>query len=66
VWPILFEHRTANLLVATTKLSHFVTGRYAPVDAGASVADDPPLAAARSGLSRITMDPDSPPHLQPG
>jgi len=33
VWPILFEHPAGNLLVATTKLSHFVTGRYAPVDA---------------------------------
>ena len=33
VWPILFEHPDRNLLVATTKLSHFVTGRYAPVDA---------------------------------
>ena len=33
VWPILFEHPDGNLLVATTKLSHFVTGRYAPVDA---------------------------------
>ena len=33
VWPILFEHPDGNVLVATTKLSHFVTGRYAPVDA---------------------------------
>ena len=33
VWPILFESPDRNLLVATTKLSHFVTGRYAPVDA---------------------------------
>ena len=28
--PILFEHPKGNLLVATTKLSHFVTGRYMP------------------------------------
>ncbi len=32
-WPILFEHPDGSLLVATTKLSHFVTGRYAPADA---------------------------------
>ena len=33
VWPILFEHPRGGILVATTKLSHFVTGRYAPADA---------------------------------
>ena len=33
VWPILFEHPEAEILVATTKLSHFVTARYAPTDA---------------------------------
>lgn len=32
-YPILFEHPDGGILVATTKLSHFVTGRYAPVDA---------------------------------
>ncbi len=32
-YPILFEHRDREILVATTKLSHFVTGRYAPTDA---------------------------------
>lgn len=30
--PILFEH-SDGVLVATTKLSHFVTGRYAPTEA---------------------------------
>lgn len=30
VFPILFRHPQGNLLVATTKLSQFVTGRYAP------------------------------------
>ena len=30
---LLFEHPKQDLLVATTKLSHFVTGRYAPRDA---------------------------------
>ena len=33
VSPILFEHPSAPVLVATTKLSQFVTGRYAPIDA---------------------------------
>ncbi len=32
-WPLLFEHPQGHLLVATTKLSHFVTGRYSPSDA---------------------------------
>ena len=32
-YPILFEHPGGGMLVATTKLSHFVTGRYAPADA---------------------------------
>ncbi|MBC8873574.1 MAG: discoidin domain-containing protein [Planctomycetes bacterium] len=32
-YPILFEHPDGGMLVATTKLSHFVTGRYAPADA---------------------------------
>ncbi len=36
-WPLLFEHPQGHLLVATTKLSHFVTGRYSPSDACASV-----------------------------
>ncbi len=33
VHPILFEHPSGNVLVATTKLSQFVTARYAPTDA---------------------------------
>jgi hypothetical protein len=33
VHPILFEHPAGGVLVATTKLSQFVTGRYAPLDA---------------------------------
>lgn len=33
VYPILFRHPAGNLLVATTKLSQFVTARYAPSDA---------------------------------
>jgi hypothetical protein len=31
--PLLFDHPNGNLLVATTKLSHFVTGRYMPQEA---------------------------------
>ena len=31
--PLLFEHPSGNILVTTTKLSQFVTGRYAPNDA---------------------------------
>ncbi|MGV8095845.1 MAG: hypothetical protein AB2L24_28675 [Mangrovibacterium sp.] len=31
--PLLFEHPDGNIMVATTKLSQFVTGRYAPNDA---------------------------------
>ncbi|MCD6284847.1 MAG: hypothetical protein J7M39_02910, partial [Anaerolineae bacterium] len=31
--PVLFEHPRGDILVATTKLSQFVTGRYAPADA---------------------------------
>jgi hypothetical protein len=36
-FPLLFAHPDQKLLVATTKLSHFVTGRYAPIDAWASI-----------------------------
>jgi len=32
-FPILFEHPMKNMLIATTKLSHFVTGRHSPIDA---------------------------------
>lgn len=35
--PILFELPGENILVSTTKLSHFITGRYAPKDSWASV-----------------------------
>ncbi|MDD4870404.1 MAG: hypothetical protein PHR77_07570 [Kiritimatiellae bacterium] len=33
VWPILFEHPRCSVLVSTTKLSQFVTARYATKDA---------------------------------
>jgi hypothetical protein len=32
-WPLLVEDPHGRFLVATTKLSHFITGRYAPADA---------------------------------
>ncbi len=35
--PILFEMPETNILVSTTKLSHFITGRYAPKDAWKSI-----------------------------
>ena len=31
--PVLFEHPSHDILIATTKLSHFVTGRHSPTDA---------------------------------
>ena len=37
--PILFEQANANILVSTTKLSQFVTGRYAPKDAWKPIWD---------------------------
>jgi hypothetical protein len=36
-WPILFEHPNGRMLVCTTKLSQFVTARYAPRDALQSI-----------------------------
>ncbi|MHB1458667.1 MAG: hypothetical protein ACYC0V_17300 [Armatimonadota bacterium] len=35
--PLLFEILNANLLISTTKLSNFVTGRYAPKEAWKSI-----------------------------
>jgi len=35
--PILFEHPRGGLLAAATKLSQFVTGRYAPAEAWATI-----------------------------
>jgi hypothetical protein len=35
--PILFEHKKRDILVSTTKLSQFVSARYAPKEAWASV-----------------------------
>lgn len=35
--PVLFEHPGGHVLVSTTKLSHFVTGRYMPQDAWTAI-----------------------------
>ena len=35
--PLLFEMPSQNVLVSTTKLSHFVTGRYAPQESWRSI-----------------------------
>ena len=32
VWPLLFEQNNGGIMVATTKLSQFITARYAPED----------------------------------
>jgi hypothetical protein len=32
-FPILYEYPGSNIFVSTTKLSHFITGRYSPKDA---------------------------------
>jgi hypothetical protein len=37
--PILFEHPRGDVLVGTTKLSQFVTARYAPADAWKTIWD---------------------------
>ena len=50
VSPVLFTHPRGDILVATTKLSQFVTARYAPTDAWRTIwdtilawlTDDPP------------------------
>ncbi len=54
-FPILFEHPAGNMLVATTKLSHFVTGRYRPTDA---------VAAMWQGILRWLCGDCSLPELQ--
>ena len=36
-FPILFEHPRGDILVSTTKLSHFVTGRYMPQEAWSAI-----------------------------
>ncbi|MEZ4699239.1 MAG: hypothetical protein R2834_02825 [Rhodothermales bacterium] len=36
-WPVLFEADDAGLLIATTKLSQFVTARYAPAEAWTTI-----------------------------
>ena len=49
--PVLFEHPQGDILVATTKLSHFVKARYAP-----TVAWEPGEAVADSRLLTISLE----------
>lgn len=52
--PILFDHPRGNLLVATTKLSHFVTGRYMPTEAWRTIWQTI-LARLQPGMSTIEL-----------
>ena len=56
VTPILFELPGRDVLVATTKLSHFVSGRYAPTKAWAAVWRNPRLASASADDSGVEVD----------
>ena len=57
--PLLFDHPRGNLLVATTKLSHFVTGRYMPEEAWRTIWQTilDRLAAGRGGCRRSHWTP---------
>ena len=55
VHPLLFEHPGGNLIVATTKLSQFVTARYAPADAWQPIWD---------WILRWALETDAPPRLR--
>ncbi len=71
VFPILFEDPRGNILVATTKLSQFVTARYAPADAwplvwrriltwvaqGGVVPEVHPLATVRPSFAKMETIP---------
>jgi len=69
VFPILFEHPRGGVLVATTKLSQFVTARYAPTEAWGTIwaailawltEDPPPLGwtpAVRPSFERADAVP---------
>ena len=35
--PLLFEHPNLNILISTTKISNFISGRYAPKEAWSSI-----------------------------
>ncbi|MGB0578645.1 MAG: hypothetical protein ACPGVU_02985 [Limisphaerales bacterium] len=52
-WPLLFEHPRDEILIATTKLSQFVSGRYAP-----SEAWEPVWKMILTWLSRDQPTPD--------
>lgn len=52
-WPLLFEHKRGDVLIATTKLSQFVSGRYAP-----SQAWEPVWKTILTWLSQSQPAPD--------
>lgn len=65
--PILFEAEEGQVLVATSKLSHFVTGRYAPTHAWQSLwehilawlePDSPKREITWEPLVKVTAGPD--------
>ncbi len=68
-WPVLFEHPSGGILVATTKLSQFVTARYGPTDAWPTIwrmvfgwirPDDPPVALRWTPTVRPTLGRNEP------
>jgi len=67
VKPILFRASEGNILVATTKLSHFLTGRYAPTKAWGLVwnwilASLSAAASIHLGKYQPVVSPSFPPH----
>jgi hypothetical protein len=68
-YPLLFEHPQGNLLIATTRLSQFVAGRYAPQDAWQTLwrgvltwlaPDAPPVALKWTPVVRASFGRDDP------
>lgn len=66
---VLFDHPRGNLLVATTKLSHFVTGRYMPTEAWRTIwqtilgrlqPGSPPLELNWTPTVRPSYGPEEP------
>ncbi len=55
VFPILFEHTRGDILVSTTKLSQFITARYAPTNAWGPVLERV-LAWLRPGTKAPPLD----------
>ena len=65
--PLLFDHPRGNLLVATTKLSHFVSGRYLPTEAWRTdLGDDPGPAPSGRRTRQVEVDAHRAAQLRPG